>query len=154
MQDINRNVFEMTNRFRQLRLVERLGLIPRSELSAMETIRAMAAEWGSAGVSDLARVLHVSAPAASRTVKRLRERGFAECEEDEHDRRNARVTLTPAGIQALEENRKQMDEFMNGALSRLSGEELEQFFQLFNKIFDGMQAELELREARQTDHNT
>jgi DNA-binding MarR family transcriptional regulator len=48
-------------------------------------------------LKDAAELVHVSLPAASRTVDDLVRRGFAGREEDAEDRRMKRVTITDAG---------------------------------------------------------
>jgi DNA-binding MarR family transcriptional regulator len=52
-------------------------------------------------LKHVAELVHVSLPAASRTVDDLVRRGFAEREEDAEDRRMKRVTITDAGLTVI-----------------------------------------------------
>lgn len=57
-------------------------------------------EQGSVG--EIAAVLGVSSPAATKAVARLERKGLVTRKENEVDRRSVCVSLTNAGIQALE----------------------------------------------------
>jgi len=52
---------------------------------------------GPSGVTEIARLLAVSRPAASQMVDRLVAQGWLARAEDRRDRRFTRLTLTPAG---------------------------------------------------------
>jgi DNA-binding MarR family transcriptional regulator len=56
---------------------------------------------GPLSLKHAAELVHVSLPAASRTVDDLVRRGFAGREEDTEDRRMKRVTITDAGRSAI-----------------------------------------------------
>ena len=60
-------------------------------------------------VKDLADLLGLSFPAASRTVESLLQRGYLQRREDAHDRRVKRVSLTPSGTDlVLQLNRERV----------------------------------------------
>jgi len=56
---------------------------------------------GSCPVSGIGLDLHVSAAAASQIVDRLVQQGLLRREQDDHDRRIRRVTLTPLGHEVV-----------------------------------------------------
>ncbi len=54
-------------------------------------------------VGEIAAILGVSSPAATKAVARLERKGLVTRKENEVDRRSVYVSLTNAGMQALEE---------------------------------------------------
>ncbi len=54
-------------------------------------------------VGEIAAILGVSSPAATKAVARLERKGLVTRKENEVDRRSVSVSLTNAGMQALEE---------------------------------------------------
>lgn len=127
--------------FHQLCLPARIGAMPRSEHMILEMLLAREA----AGQSDtalqaacIARQLHVSAPAVSRTMRHLRESGLIEAEPDPHDRRSIRARVTDAGRAAMEADRRKMDAVMARAIEQLAPGEAEQFIATFDRLLDGL----------------
>jgi DNA-binding MarR family transcriptional regulator len=55
-------------------------------------------------VGEIAAMLGVSSPAATKAVARLERKGLVARKENEVDRRSVCVSLTNAGMQALEES--------------------------------------------------
>ncbi len=150
-------MFDAVSRFRQLNIMERLQLFPRSELVTIKAI-ADASEGGNrrASVTEIARRLNVSPPAISRKVKILREKEYVETIIDENDRRNTYLTLTPKGQAALQENFNKVTTFLDHVLNRLDPGDLDHFYHLFDKIFLAMEQELDHQAARnkpETSHS-
>ena len=54
------------------------------------------------------------------------------------------------GKAALQENFNQVTAFLNRALARMEPEEIDQFYTLFNKIYESMRAELDRTAAKKT----
>jgi DNA-binding MarR family transcriptional regulator len=74
---------------------------------------------------ELATLLNVGASAITPLVDRLVERGFAERNEDPHDRRIARLHATENGSAMLERMRTGQGEIVRNALSELTPDELD-----------------------------
>jgi DNA-binding MarR family transcriptional regulator len=55
-------------------------------------------------IGEIAAMLKVSSPAATKAVARLERKGLVTRKENEVDRRSVDVSLTNAGMQALEES--------------------------------------------------
>lgn len=143
MYDHNDRFYAATRRFKQLQLVERLGILPQGETAILQAVQA--GEAGDrCGVSDIARRLEVSPPAISRTLRHLRERGLVDGVTAPDDRRTVYLRLTAAGRAALEETRRTLDAFMRRALARLEPGEMEEFYRLLTKIYDSVKAELDI----------
>lgn len=144
MPEESERLFDAINKLKQLNMIERLELIPQSEAVILKTVMDMQNQGRhNPSVSQIARKLFVSPPAISRKLKTLREKQLIETFTGENDRRNTYVILTDKGKEALQENFNQVSAFLNHALARLDPEEIDQFYVLFNKIFESMRAELD-----------
>lgn len=84
-----------------------------------------AVERGGETAAELAARERVSAPAMSRTISELNERGYITRAVDPDDRRRQLLTITEAGAEALHVARRQRDQWMVERLTALSPEELD-----------------------------
>lgn len=135
--------FQAMHRFRRLRLPERLGMLPRAEHILLESIRSGLDEDGMPlNAACMARQMHISAPAVSRTMRRLRERGYITADPNPEDRRLLRAQITPEGRERMEEDRRKMDALVNRAFAWLAPGEAEQFFQTFGRLCAALEEEL------------
>ena len=94
---------------------------------------------GSHTSGELAAIERVSAPSMSRTVGKLVELGYVERTPDTEDGRVARLSLTEAGQQQLDEHRARRDAWMTERLDRLTDEErdlLTQAAELLDRVVD------------------
>lgn len=144
---IGLQLFTMMHRFRRMQLAERLGMLPRSEHMILEMLLPCES-CGGAGDASLsaacmARRLHISPPAVSRTVRSLRARGLIDAETDPDDRRNTRIRLTPAGHAVLQTDRGRMDALLEQAAARLTPGELDRFFETFDRLCTAVSEELD-----------
>lgn len=81
-------------------------------------------EHGALRVGDLARLERCSQPTATGLVRRLADTGLVRRDPDPDDARATRVSLTPAGRQALAAARRDLAEGFAPRLARLSPTEL------------------------------
>lgn len=133
--------FELMCRFHRLRVPEQIGLLPRAEHIILEILgNEKGAEMNAA---QMARHMHISAPAVSRTMRRLRERGYLIEETDPMDRRITRARITDSGRARLAEDVRRLDTFIARALAHLEPGEAEQFFALFDRFCSGIECELD-----------
>ncbi|MEA2272602.1 MAG: hypothetical protein QOI98_1310 [Solirubrobacteraceae bacterium] len=100
-------------------LVEELDLT----LTQLKALHVLDLVTGEASVKDLGEALGLSLPAASRTVDGLLRRGYLERREDELDRRVKRLTLTPAGRDAVERLNRARLAGLEGFASTLSDDQ-------------------------------
>ena len=91
----------------------------------------------------MARRMHISAPAVSRTMRRLRERGYIIADPDPADRRFLRAQITPSGRSRMESDRRKMNALIDSAVARLGPGEAEQFFKTFDRLCTGIEEEIE-----------
>lgn len=136
-------LFEVVRKFKQLNIAESLNLMPQSEMVLMRVLMETSKVNGNgSSVSEIAKLLQVSPPAISRTLKKLREKHFVDSSIDETDRRNTYIVITKEGKAALHKNILEMGDFIRLTLTHLEPGELEQFCLLFDKVYEGMQEEM------------
>ncbi len=138
----NSQLFDFVRKFQQLNIAEKLNLIPQSEMMVMRAILQLSGEGKKYGVTEIAKYLSVSPPAISRTIKKLREKHYVECQTDETDRRNTDIRISEKGRMDLEANAAKVKKLMQNALSQMKKEELEQFYELSMKIYSCMKQEV------------
>jgi DNA-binding MarR family transcriptional regulator len=105
-------------------LVRRFSLAERADISCcgMTVAQAATLEALSSGglrLSALGKRLGIAPSTLTRNLARLEERGFVFREADPSDGRAQRVALTPAGIGAAAEVRRQEHDFARSVLERM-----------------------------------
>ena len=94
--------------------------------------------------SDIAKRLRITAPAVSKMLRSMEEKGYVERRVDEKDRRNTRVSITPDGKEAEQQVRRQMQEFITGVIERLGEERTKELIHLMNRYTEIMQEEKQI----------
>lgn len=92
-------------------------------------------------VSQLTQCTHVSAPAVSRTLRRLEGKGLVQRQTDPEDRRTTYVVLTGDGLALLEVCRQQMEELGRRVAARMGSEELSALAAQLDRLTDTVQEE-------------
>lgn len=138
-------LFETARQFRQLGLVERLHLLAQNEMAVLRLV-AQPDKQDREGltVSEMAHRLQVSVPLISRTLKRLREKGYVCSAADRLDRRSTRIVATPQGSQALEQTMQRLQAFIQRVMGRMEEQELQQLQDLLEKLYRAMHEEAQL----------
>ncbi len=85
-------------------------------------------------VKDLAEAQHVSAPSASAMVERLVEMGFVVREPSRIDRREVRLTLSPAGNAGVDAMERHLLQSIIEILERIGPEAARQWVDVYEKI--------------------
>ncbi|SFW46607.1 MarR family winged helix-turn-helix transcriptional regulator [Chitinophaga sancti] len=124
----------VTRLTRQLRKQNISSAFSNAELLTMGLLD----QHGSMLPSALADLERISAQAISQIINRLVEAGVVDRASDESDKRKVLITLTPAGKQHLDENRRIKEEWLVKAMDNLfSTEELaliEAFLPLLQRL--------------------
>ena len=144
--EIGLQFFTAMHRFRQLRIPERLGMLPRSEHMVLEMLiehETQNGEDAALSAICIARRMKVTAPAISRTLRHLREHGLVDTEPDPRGRRGTCIRLTQEGRQSLVRDREQINTLMERAVARLEPGEIDRFFLTFGRICDSIALELD-----------
>ena len=92
-------------------------------------------------VSKLAEKLAISAPAVSRTLRELEDRGLIDRADDKEDRRTTYLTLTEKGESIRLECWNRMRRLSSTMVSRLGKEHLGQLAMLLDQFLDVWQEE-------------
>jgi DNA-binding MarR family transcriptional regulator len=103
----------------RLLLRQSLVGIPRSEAGVLGTLAR-----GERRVTELAEHEGLAQPTMTLLVKRLEERGWVVRKPDPDDRRAVLVSLTPAGVAALEQARAGYREVLARHLDAMSADEI------------------------------
>ena len=94
-------------------------------------------------VAPAAKRLGVSAPAISRTLRSLSEKGYVKRVSDSADRRSVRITVTETGERELSRVLKFIFSMLDNAMKEFSDEELAQMIELHgrfvNAVFNTME---------------
>ncbi len=107
------------NRLQRLLRQESLGGLSPAQASALASVR----RYGSPTLGELAAIEQVQPPTMTRIVANLSEAGMVTRVADPDDRRSARVRITAAGEQALEEMRTRKNAFLLRRLDELTDDE-------------------------------
>ena len=97
-------VLRLSRRLRQ----QAVGQITASQISALSTV----AKRGELSLGELAAVEQIAPPSMTRIAARLEAQGLLERRIDAADRRVARVAVTPAGSELLQETRTRRDAYL------------------------------------------
>lgn len=134
------------HRMRKLNMSHVFSNVSQGEFFALEMIRKCqerAGEGRGIIVSDLAKSLRISPPAASRTLRNMEEKDLIRREVDRNDRRNTYVYLTEKGMERRDMAAKAMDDFSERVMKRMGDENVEMLISLINKMTSVMEEELE-----------
>jgi DNA-binding MarR family transcriptional regulator len=90
-----------------------------AEVSALATLR----KRGPMSAGELASCERVQPPSMTKIIVALEDRGLARRDAHPTDRRSAIITLTPAGRELLDSERRRRDAWLTQRLSRLTPDE-------------------------------
>ena len=115
------------------------------EFAALELISHHSRQCGAlygVYVSELLKVMDVSAPALSRLLRSMEQKGLCVREIDPEDRRSICVHLTPKGQQARDKGHTLMLGFASRVVDGMGEEEFRQMIALWNRFGDVMEEEI------------
>ena len=99
-------------------------------------------ERGSASLMELAGLLNVAGPTATRSVEALEQRGWVVKDRDPQDRRVIWLRLTASGQEVMQRERESQARYLARILERLTPEEQKLLGHLFQKLADGTRREV------------
>ena len=111
------------------------GGLTLSQLMVIESFRH--SKDGYQTVQDIQNALHVAQPTASGLVKRMEKKGLLK-RIDSKDKREKVITLTEEGKDAINNARNGMVSIESILLASLNEEEIEQFRNLLDKIWNSL----------------
>lgn len=108
-------ILRLSRRLRQ----EASGEVTPSQLSALTVL----ASQGELTLGELAAIERIAPPSMTRIAARLEARGLLERRSDASDRRVARVAVSKAGQELLDETRNRRDAYLSTRLASFSAED-------------------------------
>jgi DNA-binding MarR family transcriptional regulator len=108
-------ILRLGRRLRQQAVSE----VTPSQLSALSTV----AKHGELTLGELAAIERIAPPSMTRIAARLEDQGWLERRADTSDRRVARVAVSAAGQELLDETRTRRDAFLSNRLQQFTDEE-------------------------------
>ncbi len=145
MFDADKTTLRLVHKFHKFRISAFPLPLPETEMVTLSIIHDMNREKGvdATLISSIAQIQQVSVPTISRRLGKLEEKGLIRKCPVANDRRNTCVGITSQGEAAYQDAVRILSSFINKALSRIDGRELEQFFKTFDKIYDAFSQEYE-----------
>lgn len=143
--NLKEEFMRVSHRMRRLNMSHVFSDVSQGEFFALEMLRKFQQRNGDSRgviVSDLARSLRVSPPAASRTLKNMEEKGLIRREVDKNNRRNTYVYLTEKGMESRDMASKAMEDFTGRVMKRMGDENVEMLISLIQKMTTIMEEEL------------
>lgn len=142
--DLTSKFFEAKRKLLMLHLTDRLNLPPGSEIGTLFTIQDLnnRPDAENVTISEIAALLNVSVPTVSRCLQKLSGKGYISKTMNENDRRGTCVTLTPEGEALCNYCKDTINLFIARAVSHIAPDELEQFIQTYDKLFEAVSMEL------------
>jgi DNA-binding MarR family transcriptional regulator len=135
-------VQELVEDFIKLRQLSKRQLTSQSGLSTAQAgLLFLLAHHHRVTGNKIARLLGVSASAASQMMDPLVEKGLVDRVRDDNDRRIVYLVLTTDGHQLLKQHKQQIMEHLRQALDNLSDQELNQLGKLHKKIITHIEKE-------------
>lgn len=121
-----------------------------AELSLIYAAEEYAAQNGSPiSVAEAAKMLKVSIPAVSRTLKSIEQKQLIRRETDEKDRRSVKLVVTEKGRDTMKKNVRSCLEVVNRVMERFSDEELSMMVNLHCKLTRALAEEADKKKKHQ-----
>lgn len=105
------------------------GPVSRPQMRLLNNLKGM-----SRTVSELAERAKITSPGVTQMVDKLAAAGYVERKTDLADQRVVRVSITPAGLEALSEGERAFEEQVGRLFSGLSHEELQSLAALLETV--------------------
>ena len=150
-----RELFRTFESFRKLNVSSILPNLTHGEFAILKAVSCCMNESGKESdkqseirISDIVKHLKIPAPAVSRTMNSLEERGFIIRTVNKKDRRNISVSLTEQGADRLAEAEQILEEFQESVFGSMGTENMHRLIKYFQKLQEVMEKEIELRKYR------
>lgn len=145
-------LYECMHRFHRLNFRISAPCISHSEFFILKTLTLMTNDHiTGVTVSELAEELGVTSPAVSRRLSFLDQKGLTERSIDTKNRRNTFVTITQKGLEAVENQERELFAFMTKVINTIGKDEFEKTVQLLTKLIDVMETTANEMEAEEVN---
>lgn len=147
------DIFRCFHQFTKLRLREVVPDISKSDYMTLCAIRNGKRSGDRITISELAKQLHVMAPAVSRTLRGLEERNLVERVVCRSDRRNTYVVLTKNGEEILKKAQGQINDFAESVMEKMGKEDMERLMDYLDRLYQACEQEIEQRKQKKEEQN-
>ncbi len=104
-------------------------------------------------VSVIAEKMHISAPAVSKTLSTLEERGLIERSVDMNNRRNTWVKITEKGEQSVLNAHNYIDTYMDDVVKRMGEDNLHKLYELILMLRTTFEEKLNEEKEKISEHD-
>ena len=99
-------------------------------------------------VSDIVRCRKIPAPAVSRSLRTLEQKGYIIRSVDRQDRRNTYVELTEAGTKVFKETEAIMNDFADAVFGQMGDENMKKLNAILRKFLETAEKEIVIRKFK------
>lgn len=148
MKKEQKEFFDLLDEFRKLNVASLLPNLCHGDICIMKAIREAKVKKDveqCIRVADIIEEMQVPAPAVSRGLRALEERGFISRHVDEKDRRNTFVAFTEDGQCLSDEIEATMSDFADAVFEKVGAESFEQLNQSMRILVQSTREEIQLR---------
>lgn len=155
MEQEKRELFHTFESFRKLNFSSILPNLTHGEFAMLKAVSCCVdnGDESEIRISDIVKHLKIPAPAVSRTMNSLEERGFIVRTVNKKDRRNISVSLTEKGAARLAEAEQILEEFQESVFGNMGTENMNRLIRYFQKLQEVMAKEIEIRKYTKESEN-
>ncbi len=148
-----RPIHSLFSEMHRLNIGSILTDITHFELHILLIIKKWENEENKKGIhtSVLAKEMEVAAPAISRALKSLSQKGYIERVVNDKDRRNVMVSITEEGRKVFQREKGVMEDFAQSVINRFGKEKAKQLELLLNEMLSHLKEELKIRQESNTE---
>ncbi len=148
MEQEKRELFQTFEAFRKLNVSSILPNLTHGEFAILKAVSCCGngkCQESEIRISDIVSHLKIPAPAVSRTMNALEERGFIIRSVHKKDRRNISVSLTKQGAERLAQAEQILEEFQEAVFGSMGIANMNLLIQYLQELQEVMAREIELR---------
>ncbi len=147
MKEEQREFFDIMSSFRKLNISTMLPDINHGDFGILKMIDYCHEHCEGQGVkvSNIVRCKNVPAPAVSRSLRALEQKGYIIRSVDRNDRRNTYVELTDAGYTVLRETEAIMNDFADAVFGQMGDENTKKLNAFLREFLETAEKEIAVR---------
>lgn len=168
MNDIQKQMFSIMDKFRRLDFQSKIIDIPKGEFKVLAVIMMLSGKFDSKEhekspcknpphfieklsnppnpdeitAGDISSALNISKPQLSKLLNQTDEKGYTTRSVSKKDKRVTYVAITDSGIEKVQHEMKKMEEFSNRSMAKLGEEDAKEMLRLFNKLYSIFEEEI------------
>lgn len=150
MKEEQKDFFDIMTSFRKLNISSLLPEINHGDFGILKMIDCCSRQCEEEGVkvSSIVRCMRIPAPAVSRSLRTLEQRGYILRSVDKMDRRNTYVELTDPGKEILAETETIMNDFADAIFGQMGDENMKKLNAFLREFLETAEKEVALRKYK------